>query len=323
MIRWGLVAAAALGVALGFFLALSYAADTDPAEMREIYANDRSAFAPADGYSIHYRDQGRRDGPALILLHGLGASLHTFEPLVDRLGSDWRIITIDLPGHGLTGPHPREDYSMSARFAALDAVTEKIDLAAFALGGNSMGGEVAWSYAIDNPEAVSALILLDPSGAPTGNRRSAIGAWFINSALFEWLGENITPRWFIAASLDASVSNKDVATEAAIDRYWNLLRLPGNRRAQVIWSRLMRDDARFAQLIEITAPTLILWGGEDRLIPPETAERFAAAIADSEVIIYETVGHLPMEEAADETAADIDKFLRAARAKNSDDPAQN
>ncbi|MHA7871000.1 MAG: alpha/beta fold hydrolase, partial [Hyphococcus sp.] len=132
--------------------------DTDPDAMVAKYANAASRFVEnSEGLRVHYRDQGNPEGPPVVLIHGTAASLHTWEPLVERLGGEYRIITYDQPGHGLTGPHPQDDYTFAGMADALDLLTEELGLDAFVLGGNSMGGWVAWRYALAAPENVKAL----------------------------------------------------------------------------------------------------------------------------------------------------------------------
>ena len=309
-----LVPLAVMLAIVAIFLALR-TPDTDRDAMIARYGGPDATFAagPA-GQRIHYRDQGRRDAPAIILLHGSNASLHTWEPLVKRLGADYRIVTLDLPGHGLTGGTPDKDYGASGMTAAVDVVAARLDLDNFILGGNSMGGWVAWRYAIDHPDRVDALLLLDAAGMPLrkGEKRpeSNIGFRILEYPFGRWLATRITPRTLVEQSLRGSVSKQAVIDDAMIDRYWELLRFPGNREATVLRARLNREPDMAARAKEISAPTLILFGKEDKLINPTAAQSFHERIAGSEVVLLDGVGHLPMEEAPDATAAAIADFLK-------------
>lgn len=288
--------------------------DTDRDAMIAKYGNDQSAFAagPA-GQRIHFRDQGKGDGPAIILLHGSNSSLHTWEPLVERLGVDWRIVTLDLPGHGLTGGTPDRDYSAKGMMAAVDVVAARLGLDHFILGGNSMGGWVAWRYAVDHPERVDALLLLDAAGMPLrrGDKAapSNIGFRILQYPAGRWLAGQITPRALVEQSLRGSVEKQDIVDDAMIDRYWELLRFPGNREATSLRAALDREPAMADRTREIAAPTLILFGKEDRLINATAAQTFHERIAGSQVVLLDGVGHLPMEEAPDATTAAIADFL--------------
>lgn len=299
-------------------LAIGYTPDTDPTAMKAKYGGPASQFMTIEpGLTVHVRDQGRREAPVLVLIHGSNASLHTWEPWVARLGGQYRIVSLDLPGHGLTGAHPQGDYSARIFVDTVDRVLNRLGVQRFALAGNSMGGWVSWNYALRHPEKLTALILIDASGAPEGQATAIpIGFRLAQSPLFRPLLKIITPRAIVARSYRQSVSNQSIVTEAAIDRYWNLLRYPGNREAtgirQAAYGR--RAPATPAQMATLTMPTLILWGQEDKLIPVASARWFARSIAGSRLIIYPGIGHLPMEETADRSAADALAFLKAIAA---------
>ncbi len=302
--------------------------DTDRDEMIAKYSGPAGAFvAGPAGQRIHYRDQGQRSGPAIILVHGANASLHTWEPLVERLGPDYRVVTLDLPGHGLTGATPDTDYSAEGMMAAVDVVAAKLGLDHFILGGNSMGGWVAWRYALSRPDRVDALLLLDASGMPLRKGEKAppsnVGFRVLEYPFGRWLATQITPRMLVEESLRGSVEKQEIVDDAMIDRYWELLRFPGNREATVMRSRMNREPAMAAEVGKIKAPTLILFGDKDRLINPSAAQTFHERIAGSEVVIEKGIGHLPMEEAPDATANAIADFLKRRLVPRSDRPETN
>lgn len=289
--------------------------DTDRAEMIAKYGGPNAAFvAGPAGQRIHYRDQGNRGGPPIVLIHGANSSLHTWEPLVQRLGADYRIVTLDLPGHGLTGATPDTDYSAEGMMAAVDVVAAKLGLDHFAVGGNSMGGWVAWRYALARPAQVDALLLIDAAGMPLRKGEKApesnVGFRVLQYPFGRWLATKITPRMLVEESLRGSVEKQAIVDDAMIDRYWELLRFPGNRDATVMRAKMNREPAMAARVGEIKVPTLILFGAKDRLINPTAAQTFHERIAGSEVVIESGIGHLPMEEAPDETAAAIADFLK-------------
>ena len=302
----------ALLVVLGALFALGYTPDTDPAAMRGKYASAHSHFADlGGGLTVHYRDEGRADGPVLVLLHGSNASLHTWEPWVARLGGKYRIISLDQIGHGLTGPNPTGDYSAGAFTGTLDALMVKLGVSSFALAGNSMGGYVAWEYALAHPDKVTRLVLVDAGGPPDDPHKDLpLGFRLARTPGLNRLAEVITPRNVFDKSLRQTVSNQAVITPAAVDRYWELNRYPGNRVATRIrmglWAERGRDVPRLG---ELKMPVLIEWGAEDKLIPASGAAWFAAHIPQAKAIVYPHIGHLPMEEAADQSAADADRFL--------------
>lgn len=290
--------------------------DSDVAAMRAKYGGPASGFAEtAGGMAVHYRDQGCRDCPAILLVHGSNSSLHTFELLVEHLEDRYRLISYDQPGHGLTGPHPRDDYSARGMFDALVAVIEATGVDEFAIAGSSMGGWVAWRYTLANPENISALILIDASGAPpspnAAKPRLHLGARIMNSPVGRFVAQRITPRSVIRQSLLDNVADEAGVTEGMVDRYWELLRYPGNRRATALRAVADREPGHGQRLSEVSVATLILWGAEDHVIPPDNATTFHEMIPHSDLQIFDGVGHLPMEEAPERTAEAIDNFLRA------------
>lgn len=292
--------------------------DTDAAEMRAKYGGPPSQFVDiGGGVTVHLRDEGPKDAPAIVLLHGSNADLHTWEPWVLALEGEYRVIRFDQVGHGLTGPDPKHDYSRDNYVADVLAVADKLGLESFILGGNSMGGKHALAFAVAHPDRVTGLVLVDASGGPmikiktdmedsdSGN----IGFKIAQTPGINWLVEQITPRSLIAQSLEQTVSVKSVANAAAVDRYWELLRYPGNRRATLKRFGYPYEPLTEAEVAAITAPTLILWGEEDRLIPVEAGQWLAKTMPNSSLVIYPRIGHLPHEEAADATVADLEPWL--------------
>ena len=288
--------------------------DAEPQTMLAKYSGPESQFvdAPA-GLRIHYKEMGNPEGEPIIFLHGNSSSLHTWEPLAERLGQTYRVIAYSQPGHGLTGPAEDDDYSADGMMRALDAVADAAEVDQFILGGNSMGGWIAWRYALENPDRVKALILIDAAGAPKPETEedppSNIGFRLLRSPIGRYLMQRITPRSIVEKSIRESVSNQEIVDDAYIDRHWELLRMPGNRHAAALRSIVDREPETAERLSDIKAPTLIIWGAEDTLIYPSAAQVFHRRIPKSEMFILNGVGHVPMEEAPDLTAEAIKGFL--------------
>jgi pimeloyl-ACP methyl ester carboxylesterase len=298
-------------VAVSLF-AWGYAPDTDPAAMKAKYANAASQFVDlGGGLTMHVRDEGKRDGPVLVLLHGSNASLHVWEPWVARLGAKYRVISVDQIGHGLTGPNPTGQYDAAAFVGSLDALLIKLGVTRFALAGSSMGGWVAWEYALAHPDKLTHLILLDAAGPPDDPAKSiSLGFMVQQTPAINQISTFITPRSMVASSYKSVVADPRIATEAKIGRTWQLARYPGNRQAtlDIIAARTTQLQ-HVAMLGTIRQPTLILWGAKDTNIPVSGADWFAQRIPASVKIVYPGVGHLPMEEVPDQSAADADAFL--------------
>lgn len=319
MKKWLLRGLLALVVVLVAAFLILRTPDTDPAEMRAKYGGPPSQFVEiGDGLKVHLRDEGPRNAPAIILLHGSNADLHTWEPWVQALKGQYRLIRFDQVGHGLTGPDPREDYSTANYAADIGEVADRLGLTTFVLGGNSMGGKHALAYAIAHPERLNGLVLVDGSGGPMlqiarkeGEKKDSgsIGFKIARMPGVNRIAEQITPRSLIQQSLEQSVSVKSVASEATVTRYWELLRYPGNRRATLARFSQPYDPLKAGDIAKVQVPTLILWGEEDRVIPVEAGYWLAKTLPDNELHIYPKIGHLPHEEAPEATLADLKPWL--------------
>lgn len=307
--RWllGLVAV----LALAFLIFRS--PDTDPAAMRAKYGAAPSQFVEvAPGITVHLRDEGPRDAMPVVLLHGSNADLHTWEPWVQALKGKYRVIRFDTVGHGLTGGVPGKDYSPEAMVKLVDQVADKLALRRFVLGGNSMGGGISVRYALEHPGRLAGLILVDAAGAPKkGGEPGNIGFKIAATPGLNQLMLHITPRGLVAKSLSQSVTNQAIVTPAAVDRYWELLRYPGNREATLLRMTAPRKTFDPQQLAQIKVPTLILWGEQDKLIGPDAAQWYHKAIPGSSLRIYPGIGHVPHEEDAAGTVTDVMKWLAA------------
>ncbi len=305
---WVVVAIVVLLVA-GWFAVRT--PDIPVAALRAKYASPASQFVDVlPNLTVHLRDEGPRDAPVLVLLHGSNSSLHTWEPWVARLKGNTRIVSFDLPAHGLTGPDPNNDYSTAASVRVVTAVANRLGLSRFVLAGNSMGGGIAARFAVTHPERLTGLILVDAGGQPpTGPRDIPLAFRIAETPVIRDLVAGITPRWLVANGLSGAVSIKSVMTDAAIDRYWELLRYPGNRTATLQRFAQGYGSVAAAELKRVTVPTLILWGREDRFIPVTSAAWYGRNLPNARTVIYDGVGHLPMEETPDRSAADVRAFM--------------
>ncbi|HZF68560.1 MAG TPA: alpha/beta fold hydrolase [Gemmatirosa sp.] len=278
--------------------------DLPLATLRAEYAPPPSRFVRVQGMDVHYRDEGR--GPAVVLLHGMGASLHTWDAWTAALRDSLRVIRLDLPGYGLTGPFPDGDYATARYLPFVDAVLDSLGVTRASFAGNSFGGEIAWRYALERPARVDRLILIDAAGYPVGE----VPPLFRLAAapVVGPLLANVGPRWLYAQNLRSVYVDQTQVTDALVDRYWELARRPGNRRA-FLERALVKERFRFARVAELRAPTLIMWGERDPWIPVAMADTFARYLPQARVLRYPGVGHLPMEEAAARSAADARRFL--------------
>jgi pimeloyl-ACP methyl ester carboxylesterase len=290
-----------------------YAPDTDAAAMKAKYGSEASQFVELlPGLNVHYRDEGKRDGRVLVLIHGSNASLHTWEPWVKILGRDYRIISLDLPGHGLTGVNPAGVYDNQSYVGVVDALLTKLGIDKAVIGGNSMGGGVSWMYALAHPEKAEALLLVDAGGQPQAKSGDLpIGFRLMRMPIIKEAARLIAPRSIFKSSINKTMSVKSKVDDKLIDRYWELNRFPGNRQATMkrFGDEGSRNYGTRQGLAAIKVPVMIMWGEEDNLIPVSSARWFAEAIPGSKLVIYPKVGHIPMEEVPEKSAADVKGWL--------------
>ncbi|MFZ5549418.1 MAG: alpha/beta fold hydrolase [Pseudomonadota bacterium] len=278
------------------------------------WAPPPSDFVEVKGQLVHLRDEGPRDDPLpIVLIHGTSASLHTWEGWVAALKGRRRVISFDLPGFGLTGPfagqYPVGDYrgDALARFV-IDLLDERrVERAV--LAGNSLGGEVAWRVASLAPQRVERLVLVDASGydfepidLPLGFRLSRLP---VVSVLSEWF----LPRGVVEDSVRSVYGDPSRVTSGLVDRYFELTLREGNRRALRLRMQQLQMGEDVARIAALKVPTLVVWGGRDRLIPTPIAQNFTRDIAGSRLVVFPELGHVPHEEDPAATVAVVKDFL--------------
>ncbi|MGO9008407.1 MAG: alpha/beta fold hydrolase [Beijerinckiaceae bacterium] len=309
-----LVLAAGLGAAL-YFAAVP---DISAAELDQRYGTPPSQFLTLpSGTRVHYRDRpGPAGAPIIVLVHGSNASLLTWEPWAKRLAGRLRVVSVDLPGHGLTGATVEDDYSIAGMAGFLAAFTHALGLTQpFMLAGNSMGGQVALRFALAHPDLVSKLVLVDSGGAVAPGVDGPVPLAFriARTPVLKEFVRFVTPRSLFESGLRSAFYDQSLVTPAMIDQYWELNRRTGTRATTASRFGLPFDGEPAKHLGDLKMPVLILWGREDRLIPVHSAEVFKAALPQAQLIIYEDCGHVPMEEQADQSAADLLAFTGSGR----------
>jgi pimeloyl-ACP methyl ester carboxylesterase len=292
-------------------LADAWAPDRPVDELAARWATPPSQFIHLEGMQVHMRDEGRRDDPVpVLLLHGTSSSLHTWDGWTRGLSPGERVIRVDLPGFGLTGPFPHDDYSIERYVEFIAALLDSLALDSVVIAGNSFGGQVAWATAVEMPERVEALVLVDAAGYPFTPESVPLAFQLARYPALRPVIERLLPRRVIRASLRNVYGDPAQVDAALVERYYELALREGNRRALGLrFAHLMPSDEQARRIRNIRQPTLILWGGRDRLIPLESAHRFARDIPGSRLVIFEALGHVPHEEAPIETVGVVRDFL--------------
>jgi pimeloyl-ACP methyl ester carboxylesterase len=307
--------------------------DRPRATLERQYANAASEFVEVDDARVHYRTEGPEDAPTLLLVHGSYSSLHTWDGWVDELADEFHVVRLDMPGFGLTGPREDGEHSLEYLVDALARFCETVGIEETAVAGNSLGGAVAWRMATERPDLVSRLVLVDAGGA------SMLSTLARNYRLFgtDVVPRYVTPRIVVRVLLRDAYGDPELVTNDLVDRYHDLLLRRGNRRAVVEVAKsyfrdhveshdlglpvdtpalpsvttstpTIYDDHRLA---DIEAPTLFQWGEDDDWLPVEFGRELAQQVPDRRFETYDGLGHVPMEEAPERTAADAADFLRA------------
>lgn len=307
-----LVGVLLLLTALG--LSLSRAPDRPVNTLVARWAPPPSDFVEIKGQLVHLRDEGPRDDPLpIVLVHGTSASLHTWEGWVKALKTQRRVISFDLPGFGLTGPfagqYEKGNYKGDAyaRFVVdlLDGL--KVDRAV--LGGNSLGGEVAWRTAFLAPARVAALVLVDAAGPAFVPESMPLGFRIARVPVLNRISEFALPRSLVEEGVKNVYGDPNKVTPELVDRYFELTLREGNRQALRERMENLVSGENEERIATLKQPTLILWGGRDRLIPKAIATQFQQRIAGSQLVMFDELGHVPHEEDPARTVAPVKAFL--------------
>jgi pimeloyl-ACP methyl ester carboxylesterase len=294
-------------LALVALVASAWAPDRSVASLKARWAPPPSQFLSMDGMQVHVRDEGPRDDPTpIVFLHGTGSSLHSWQDMTERLSATHRVIRFDRPGFGLTGPNPSDDYSMAYYADFTARLLDRLGVKRAILVGNSSGGYVAWRFAAAHPDRTAALVLLAPGGLP----RSTPLPPGLKMAMSPRMGpvlERILPRSQVRKGLEGTFGDASKVTDEMVDRSYEVTLRAGNRKAlgETLRQGLRGRDG--ALLKQVQAPTLIVWGAEDSVIPiAPDAEQFHREIVGSRL---PGVGHLPQEEAPDATTQAMVQLL--------------
>ena len=307
IIGWSLLVLVAVAVV---FMVANRVPDRRVDELKVRWAPPPSQFVQIAGMNMHLRDEGpSNDQTPIVLLHGTSASLHTWDGWVQALKDSHRVIRYDMPAFGLTGPSPDGNYTIENYVRVVIAVLDKLNVRRCVLAGNSLGGYVAWATAVLYPERVDRLVLVDAGGYPYKSQSVPIGFKIARTPVLNSLMKDVLPRSMVEASVRNVYGNPSHVTPELVDRYFELTTRAGNRKALAERFRQTQPGPLAERIPELRIPTLILWGGRDRLIPPELGDRFHKEITGSKLVRFEDLGHVPQEEDPVRTVTALKEFL--------------
>jgi pimeloyl-ACP methyl ester carboxylesterase len=290
-------------------LSFLYKSDIPLEELKKQYTNEESKFISINGVNVHYRDEGNKnDSLPLVLIHGTSSSLHTWDSIVPALLNKKRIIRLDIPAFGLTGPHPGREYSIAFYNQFIDSFLSTLGVQQYIIAGNSLGGSIAWNQALSYPQKVKQLILINSGGYPKKNEKGNIGFKLASMPLIGDVLVKFTPRSLIRKSVEDVYADKSKVNEQLVQRYYDLLLREGNRQATLDIFK-QRKYASSEKIKSVRTPTLIIWGEEDQLIDVSNAYLFKKDIQGSELVVIPKTGHVPMEENPSSFLKALNKFI--------------
>ena len=298
----------------GVFFALAgvfavWAPDKPFDELVSRWGQPPSQFVAISGMSVHVRDEGPRDDVRpIVLLHGTSDSLHTWDGWAAALSPKRRVIRFDLPGFGLTGPEPNNDYSIERYVQFVAEVLDRLAVGPHVLVGNSLGGQIAWEFARARPQHVRQLVLVDAGGYVFVPQEMPLAFRLARQPALRFAFEYVLPRGLVQASVGSVYGNPAKVTPELVDRYYDMALRAGNRRA--LGYRMDTQMAGVPGKIQtLNVPTLILWGAQDRLIPLATGLQFERDISGSRFVAFDGLGHLPHQEDPVRTVLELQRFL--------------
>jgi pimeloyl-ACP methyl ester carboxylesterase len=298
--------------ASAFLLALAayglWAPDIELSELQKRYGSTPENMVSMESIRIHYKDTGPKDAPVLLLLHGFGSSLQTWDVWAEKLDKKYRVIRLDLPGFGLTGPSPSDDYSELNDLNTLTRFVDSLGITDLSVVGHSMGGKIAWTFAAAHAERVKALVLMAPDGFP---QPEAIGTKPYAMPAIMGVMKYSLPKYFVRKSIEPAFADLNELDDQLVNRYHDMLRAPGVRAAILARANQTIYTDPVPRLKKIKAPTLLIWGEEDKMIPSSNATSYAAVLEKSETVLIPKLGHLLHEEHAELGLAKVTEFLDA------------
>lgn len=280
-------------------------ADLQSVTLQSPYFQSTDQIINVDGVEIRLREEGSKDAPAIIMVHGFTSSLETWDALADEFKSDYRVLRFDLPGHGLSGTDPNNDYSNERSVALFHKLIGSLEIEAPIILGNSLGGLVAWRSEVSYPGTASKLILISPGGYPINGvtEKPAAVPMMVKLYLTK------APRAGVKQATTALYGDPSKLSAARVEEIVDMMAQPGNGDALVKRAEQFTLPAPGPDLAKVLAPTLIIWGEKDIMVPVDHGSKFARAMPNAKLLTYEGVGHVPQEEAPKRLARDIREFL--------------
>ena len=296
---------------IAFLLALSvwlaWTPDKSEQVLLQSYSRPGTARLMVQQQPVFVQDSGPREAPVMLLLHGFGASLQAWDGWAPALEKNLRVLRIDIPGFGLSGPAVNQDYSDAADVARITALLDQLGVQQVIMAGHSMGGRIAWNLAASHPERVSQLVLLAPDGFPDPNAKS--DKTYEVPALLGLMQYSL-PQWALRmGGVAPAFADNSQLTPQMMQRYHDMMLAPGVRTALLERMRQTRNSDPVARLQSIQVPVLLLWGEKDAFIPASNAQDYLKAMPQAKLVTLPGVGHVLHEEAPQASVQVVRDFL--------------
>ena len=265
-----------------------------------------------NGMSVNYRDQGNPNGRTLLLVHGGGDSLGTWDDWIPYLEQDYRVVRFDMPGHGLSDRLPSEQASPEYHADITQLVVDQLNLKDFVIVGHSFGGDTAARYVLKDPGKAAAMVLIAPGGfrqdfeveqgAPLVDIwQYGIGRWFVTYAF----GDN-EDREGLATFYHDTAS----VPQSTLDRTYDLGRYEKNRGyVMEFMVNYFTDYTDVQNLDTVNIPTLLMWGEYDQVVPVEVAQEFENRISDTTLVVYKDIAHMVQDVIPKQSTTDLIRFI--------------
>lgn len=287
-----------------------YTPDESRSALEARYGVAATEYVEVDGVRLHLRDSGPKGAPVLVLLHGFGSSLQTWDAWSERLATRYRVIRFDLPGFGLTGADPSGDYSDDRAVRIVSDLLDRLGIAKATLIGNSFGGKIAWKLAASHPTRIEGLVLISPDGfaSPGFEYGKRPEVPFLLHAL-----PYAMPKSMLRASILPAYGDPARLSDATVTRYWDMMRAPSVRAAVIArLQQTMLEDPR-STLQQIAVPVLLIWGEKDGMIPFRNAQDYLATLKSAKLVSFPDLGHVPQEEDPDRALQPVLAYLAERR----------
>ena len=320
MLKWlnrGFIAAVAAVVVYMAYTRLK----PRPIPVEALHTDGR--YVTVEGLRIHYRTAGA--GPPLILIHGIGASLFAWRLVFDQLAQNHTVYALDLKGHGLSDKPSSGDYSPFGMADLVAHFMDALEIDTAKIIGLSMGGAIGAALAIRHPARVERLVLMSAAGYALNYHVMPLIVRFASTSLGSAVATFVLRQrkpieWYLRSCFYDADRN---CTPEMIDGYFLPLLTPGLGGVVPLLARDFGQTSLAHRLKEISAPTLVIWGQYDAVIPLHWGYRFQRDIANAELVVFPKCGHCPHEEIPEQFLETVNGFFQREAAAGPDSPSED